>query len=606
MAKKDRNKQVWFVPKRANVHQMIALLHGIINRNYDGTTWNTSKQDNLNLDLKNLGATQSGNKIAPQGMRTLLASVHYLGFVYLNTTTTPTTLKVTQAGYKFYETHKNELKPMAKLTPNLTIDYSESVLFQMSKLQITNPIILPHCEEIYVFPFRVTLQILRALNYLDMEEIAMFVFHTHSMSEIDYKITEITNFRKLSSEDRVTLVNQYKETDVGSLTLKKAPSAGYFMAFCMGTGIMKREPITTNGGNRVSAISIKDDMISWVDKLLEVHKETQVFDFEDDLNLWISYFGNPDRQFPPTMMTINNNVENELYVEITDDQDSLIDTAILNARSRYLTPIFEKERYKISLYNITDGALIYTSSFISTKYQEFEINDQLISKGTLYKDEGLFLSYSSLDTKDLIKEILEHSTSKNFSDKMLIKLRLLHKKLGVDKLRDKSLRGAQYEYLFYLLLSQLKDRGIINDVIWNGKLGNYNLPIQAPGGKTGDPDLIFIIDNIRYVLELTTIRAKSMQFQAEGSSVPDHIKLYQEEYPNIVVKGIFCAPLIHERVHSTMSTILSVQSIPFISITDEEFLLVLDSKTKEELISRMNTLFQRTKKYQEDQDTSNN
>ena len=70
MASKNRDKEVWFVPKRANVHQMIALLHGIIKRNYDGTTWNTSKQDTLNLELKNLGATKSGNKIAPQGMRT--------------------------------------------------------------------------------------------------------------------------------------------------------------------------------------------------------------------------------------------------------------------------------------------------------------------------------------------------------------------------------------------------------------------------------------------------------------------------------------------------------------------------------------------------------
>lgn len=30
MASKNRDKEVWFVPKRANVHQMIALLHGII------------------------------------------------------------------------------------------------------------------------------------------------------------------------------------------------------------------------------------------------------------------------------------------------------------------------------------------------------------------------------------------------------------------------------------------------------------------------------------------------------------------------------------------------------------------------------------------------
>ncbi|MGX7059707.1 AlwI family type II restriction endonuclease [Vagococcus humatus] len=591
MASRNRDKQVWFVPKRANVHQMIALLHGIISRKYDGTTWNTSKQDNLNLELKKLGATQSGNKIAPQGMRTLLASLHYLGFVYLDTTTTPTTLRVTKAGYNFYSTHQNDLRPMDKLTKGLTIDYSESVLYQMAKLQITNPIILPHCEDIYVFPFRVTLQMLRTLNYLDMEEIAMFVFHTRDMSEIEYKISEILNFRNLNSKDREHLVNQYKATNIGNLTLKKAPSAGYFMAFCMGTGIMTKSRVDTNGGNKVGAISIKKNMLQWVDELLEFHKNTEIFDFEDNLNLWISYFGNPLRDFPPTLMKINNYVNNELYIEINDSQDNLIDTTIINANDRYFTPIFENENYTINIYNITDGTLIYSNSFISIKHQQFTIDDQLILKGNFVNEKPMFLSYSTLETNRLINEILDHSASKNFSDKMLIKLRLLQTKLGIDKFNDKSLRGAQYEYLFYLLLSQLKNRKIIDEVIWNGKIGNYNLPTQAPGGKTGTPDIIFILNNERYILELTTIKSKSMQFTAEGSSVPDHIKIYQEEYPDVVVKGIFCAPMVHERVHAAMNSILSGYNIPLISISDVELLNILNSESKQELSQKLNSIF---------------
>lgn len=592
MASKDRDKQVWFVPKRANVHQMLSFLHGVIKRNYDGTTWNTAKQDNLNLELKKLGATKSGNKIAPQGMRTLLASVHYLGFVYLDTTTTPTTIRVTKAGYDFYNAHKKELNPMDKLTEGLTVDYSESVLSQMSKLQITNPIILPHCEDIYVFPFRVTLKMLKKLNYLDMEEIAMFVFHIRDMSEIEYKISEIVNFRNLNSEDRINLVNQYKETNIGNLTLKKAPSAGYFMAFCVGTGIIIRSRITTNGDNKVGTISIKEDMVEWVEELLEIHKETEIFDFQDDLNLWINYFGNPDRLFPPTLLTINNVCTNELYIEIRDNQDSLIDTTILNANEKYSSPVFENEVYTINIYNITDGALIYSQKFTSIKHQQFEINEKLLSKNVVEMDEELFLSYSKLKTENLIKEILEHSASKNFSKKMLLKLRLLETKLGIDNTQNKQLRGAQYEYLFYLLLSQLKEMKIIDEVIWNGKIGKYNLPTQAPGGKTGTPDIIFIVNDVRYVLELTTIKGKAMQFQAEGSSVPDHIKLYQEEYPNVVVKGIFCAPLIHERVHAAINSILSGERIPLLSISDEKLLDLLHSDTKEELIQKLDIEFQ--------------
>lgn len=586
MASKTRDKQIWFVPKRANVHQMVSLLHGIIKRNYDGTTWNTSKQDNLNLELKKLGATRSGQKIAPQGMRTLLASVQYLGFVYLDNTTTPTILRVTQAGYEFYEKHKENLCVIENLISGPTIDYSELVRSQMSKLQITNPIILPHCEDIYVFPFRVVLEMLRTLDYLDMEEIAMFVFHTHNMSEIEYKITEIKNFRNLEEKARNELVNQYKNTDIGNLTLKKAPSAGYFMGFCNGTGIMEKFSITTNANKRVSAISIKEDMQEWVDNLLEFHKETEIFDFENNLNLWIDYFGNPDRQTPPILLTVLNDVKKEIYIEMLNDKNELVDTAVLDVNEKYLIPVFDKEEYKLNIYNINDGILLCSDLFIATKNLTIHIDKQMIPQ------ENMFSSFSSLEVGDLTDEILKHSESRNFSDKMLVKLRLLQEKLGIDKLKDKSLRGAQYEYLFYLVLLQLKNKGFIDDVIWNGRIGNYNLPIQAPGGRTGTPDIIFIINDIRYVLELTTIKAKSAQFQAEGSSVPDHIRLYKEEYPRAIVRGIFCAPMIHERVHNVMQqTILANNDIPFVSITDVNFLNILNSKDKKGLIGKINELF---------------
>lgn len=45
MAQKDRDKEYWLIPKRANLHQSVVLLKGIINLGYDGKTWNPSKQD---------------------------------------------------------------------------------------------------------------------------------------------------------------------------------------------------------------------------------------------------------------------------------------------------------------------------------------------------------------------------------------------------------------------------------------------------------------------------------------------------------------------------------------------------------------------------------
>ena len=117
---------------------------------------------------------------------------------------------------------------------------------------------------------------------------------------------------------------------------------------------------------------------------------------------------------------------------------------------------------------------------------------------------------------------------------------------------------------------------IIDEVIWNGKIGKYNLPTSAPGGKTGTSDIIFTIGNTDYVLELTTIKSKSMQFSAECSSVPDHIRLYSKTTNNKVI-GIFVAPIIHERNTNTMKSVLSQKNIDIICLSDKDFLDILHS-----------------------------
>ena len=50
MAKRDRSKKFWFIPKRANVHQMLAFLHGMIEKNYDSSS-NIEKLSLLNEQI---------------------------------------------------------------------------------------------------------------------------------------------------------------------------------------------------------------------------------------------------------------------------------------------------------------------------------------------------------------------------------------------------------------------------------------------------------------------------------------------------------------------------------------------------------------------------
>ena len=123
----------------------------------------------------------------------------------------------------------------------------------------------------------------------------------------------------------------------------------------------------------------------------------------------------------------------------------------------------------------------------------------------------------------------------------------------------------------------------MDDVIWNGRIGKYGLPVSAPGGKTGTPDLVFIIGDRHIVLELTTIRPKALQFSAEGSSVPDHIRLYRDNTDNNVM-GIFCAPVIHERNEAAMLSTIATYGIKLKCITNEELVKILKESQREELI----------------------
>ena len=113
-------------------------------------------------------------------------------------------------------------------------------------------------------------------------------------------------------------------------------------------------------------------------------------------------------------------------------------------------------------------------------------------------------------------------------------------------------------------------------------------------GKTGTPDIIFIINDEFFILELTTIKAKSAQFSAEGSSVPDHIKLFAEEHSEAIVNGIYTAPTIHDRNTSAMKAILDPLGINLKCIEDRELVDLLLSKDRNLIYSELKVVIKRS------------
>lgn len=576
MAQKNRSKEIWLIPKRVNLHQTICLIDGIIERKYDGTSWNPQKQNNLGVNLKKWGATKDGKNISPQAIRTLVASIpQYLGFLYVNTESTPNTICLTEAGMALWYKHKDELVKVPNLVDgkDLLITESETVLKQMEKLQITNPIISKDCENIYVFPFRFMLKVLLKVGYLDQEEIAYFLFKVRNEDEVDVIVQEIENFRKLSTENRESLINVFKSTHIGNITLVKASSAGYFISLCQITGIMDKLKVTPNNRDgAIAALKINDTYMRYVEEMLNSkYKNAEIYDFEDNLQLWIDYIGDPSRDYPPIDVSIINKANSSFLIQVYKDgacnYDDLIDE---NGVLQF--PMFVNEQYDVKIIDVSTGDELETPAICPTfEQREFEIEGRL--NNAVVANETV---------EDVAKEIMEHCAATNFAGKTLNYLNTLSKVTGIDKTGDKSLRGAYFEYYVYKMLSILKAEKVVDEVIWNGKIGKYGLPTQAPGGKTGTPDMVFTIDDLHIVVELTTIKAKSLQFSAEGSSVPDHIRLYKQESGKDVV-GVFCAPTIHERNTAVMKSTIAPYGIELHCITDKELIELLLTKDREKI-----------------------
>ena len=175
------------------------------------------------------------------------------------------------------------------------------------------------------------LKVLLKVGYLDQEEIAYFLFKVRNEDEVDVIVQEIENFRKLSTENRESLINVFKSTHIGNITLVKASSAGYFISLCQITGIMDKLKVTPNNRDgAIAALKINDTYMRYVEEMLNSkYKNAEIYDFEDNLQLWIDYIGDPSRDYPPIDVSIINKANSSFLIQVYKDgacnYDDLID-----------------------------------------------------------------------------------------------------------------------------------------------------------------------------------------------------------------------------------------------------------------------------------------
>jgi len=580
MAKANRTKEIWHIPKRGSVHQTIYMVHVFTWDKFLGKAWSRSKQEIMASEMGKAGLTQSGKALTHQSVRTLLANVpKYLGFVFIDERSTPSRVDVTEVGHELVKQHKIEKSPKHKTLSAYKesgdlVEVSDLFTKQMSKLIITNPLILNDCKNILVFPFRMTLKLLLELDYLDKEEIGYILFHTKFEDEYDLLVEKIKNFRNLQPMERQREIDAYKNTEEGKLTLVKAPTAGYYMYLCSSTGLCTRSFVTVNKkkNNNLPAIKLSDK--KKVAKILFKYKNVDIYDFKDNALLWNEYFTSTSKINTPFDVQLKLKDAGELLVIVSKKKRIIGSDVLSNKHNTFQVPVFEGERYTIVGYDLLNGKKL------------------LEKKTALKKDRAIFdlsAGIGSKKTEDSKKEIAKKveemfsNKYQGFDREYFQRLEVLKNILSLNYV-DNRRKGGRLEYLFFALLSKLKDEGVVNDVFWYGKLEKYGICEPAPGGKEGNPDVVFEIDDCLFVLELTTIRGIRAQWQSgEASSVPDHIAKFKNENKKKKTIGIFSAPSIHHQTEKNLTLNARSEKVGMIFEPCIEFAKYLSKTSRGEL-----------------------
>jgi len=554
---RTRSLEIWHIPKRQNIHQIIGSVEILSQDNFNGKSWTSMKQESFNTLLGRHGLTERGKPLSPSARRTLEALIKYLGFIVIDNSTTPSTMHVTNAGFELLKKHGSVLGlgKNLKIVSNdgKEILQSEIVEHQMNKLQISNPVIREDCVNILLFPFRVTLRLLLKLKYLSKEELGYIVFSMKKEDEFNLVVEKIKTFRQLPYDRRSVEIEAFKNTEIGNLTLVQAPTAGYYIGLCVATGLCERK-----SGDLYIKEQAKNEIIS----ILETYKNVQPFDFGDNLRLWVEYFGDFNRTRPPLLVEVITNMPEKCYVRIYSNEGKETSSGVASSSSTFSVALFEDEEYKFDFFSFSAATLFHSEK---RKIISDKIAFTLPSvKGSVQEEDN---------QQTLERKILELINSKDYDPLYAHHVSMVSSITGKNNFNTSQLRGGRLEYLFYKLLKTYKDLGKIDDVIWNGRVDDFGIMYPALGGKEGYPDVYFFIKKNVYVLELTTIRANAMQWSAEGASVHDHIMNLQKKIgTQYFTHGIFSAPKIAPRVEEMFKHIETKENIPHHTVAIEDLI----------------------------------
>lgn len=165
--------------------------------------------------------------------------------------------------YSIYEYENNEqLKKFKVQIETLNSIYVGNIVVNNeTPVKNTESVVdIKQLQRIYSFSYVFILKILLRLEYLDEEEIALYLSKIRNEDEWDITIQEIENFRNLSKYNREKLVNAFRETKLGKMTLTQDQYAKRYINLLVNSNITKETKIIPcNKEEYLTAIEINND-----------------------------------------------------------------------------------------------------------------------------------------------------------------------------------------------------------------------------------------------------------------------------------------------------------------------------------------------------------
>lgn len=165
--------------------------------------------------------------------------------------------------YSIYEYENNEqLKKFKVQIETLNSIYVGNIVVNNeTPVKNTESVVdIKQLQRIYSFSYVFILKILLRLEYLDEEEIALYLSKIRNEDEWDITIQEIENFRNLSKYNREKLVNAFRETKLGKVTLAQDQYAKRYINLLVNSNITKETKIIPcNKKEYLTAIEINND-----------------------------------------------------------------------------------------------------------------------------------------------------------------------------------------------------------------------------------------------------------------------------------------------------------------------------------------------------------